>query len=350
MTKKGPVLTPGPFFVPPSLAPQEPLPGRTHVSQPDPRLVFPDFYGNPVISAIADVPRWTVSDNEKMPINMRELVFGLGRVWGAHEISEQCLFTLDEMTQHLPQAANNAFYLRAQTDGFLVLDIEKTCPPELAQRLLTLPNLYSELSMSGRGYHLVLPLPSNFWDYPIASGKKVLQHDHGHYEILLDHWVTFTRSPVPRATLPATDYRSGLWEEIYAELAKDAVEAPTAEFDLGTERPDIPRREQIIELMTRRPLEKSLEDFRNDYSRFEYSTLGVLFNRLRTILVAIHGNHGTTYDEAAMSWLLFEAATQVLPYRDKHDEHRNGIPLLLNAAVSLVARRLADSGGTERSK
>lgn len=307
-----------------------------------PRSVFPEFYDNPIIGAIADVPRWTVSDNAKVPINMRELISS-GRVWGAHEISDECLVTLGEMTAFLPTAANNAFYLRAQTDGFVVLDIEKTCPTDVAQRLLSLPNMWAELSMSGQGYHLIMPLPSNFWDFPIAVGKNVLKEEHGYYEILLDHWVTFTRSPLPASAMPTTNFEPGAWEKVYAELARDAVETPVAEFDITSERPDIARLEQIVDLMTRRPLEKTPEDFHNDYSRYEFSALGILFNRLKTILIAVtEVETDAVYDEAAMSWLIYEAAILMLPPRDKHEEIRNGMPLLLNAAVSLVARRLGD--------
>lgn len=308
----------------------------------DPHAAFPEFYTNPIISAIADEPRWTVSDNEKVPINMRELM-STGRLWGAHEISSECLITLGEMTSFLPSAANNAFYLRAQTDGFLVLDIEKTCPPEVAKKLLSIPSLYSEYSMSGKGYHQILPLPANFWDYPIATGKRVLQKENGWYEILLDHWVTFTREVVPASELPQQNFAPGAWEEIYAELAQEAIETPESEFDISTERPDIPRVQQILDLMTRRPLEKTLEDFNADYSRFEFSTLGVLYNRLGPILVAIEDvEPGAVFDESAKSWLIYEAAIQMLPNREKHDEVRNGMPLLLNAAVALVARRMGD--------
>jgi hypothetical protein len=317
------------------------------VTHTDPHSVFPEFYTNPIISAIADIPRWTVSDNEKVPINMRELMT-TGRLWGAHEISDECLVTLDDMTSFLPDAANNAFYLRAQTDGFLVLDIEKTCPPEVAAEMLKIPNLYDELSMSGKGYHLILPLPANFWDYPIATGKRVLKEEHGWYEILLDHWVTFTRVPVPADKMPRQDFEPGIWEALYAKLAKGAVEAPTAEFDLSAERPNIPRVEQILDLMTRRPLEKSLDDFNGDYSRFEFSSLGVLYNRMRPILPAIiEVEPDAVFDESAKSWLIYEAATRVLPHREKHDEIRNGLPLLLNAAMALVARRLGDKAAEE---
>lgn len=317
------------------------------MSHTDPRSAFPEFYDNPIVNAIADIPRWTVSDSDKMPINTRELMT-TGRLWGAHAISDECLVTLDELTGFLPTAANNAFYLRAQTDGFLVLDIEKTCPPEIARKMLSIPSLYGELSMSGKGYHLVLPLPANFWDFPIATGKKVLKEAHGYYEILLDHWVTFTRSPIPGGRLPDIDYAPGAWENLYAELAKDAVEAPVADFDFTAERPDIPRIDTILDLMTRRGLEKALEDFRGDFSRYEFSTLGVLYNRLGPILIAIaDAVPDAVFDASAKSWLIYEAATRLLPYRDKHEEIRNGMPLLLNAAYSLVARRLGDKAAAD---
>jgi hypothetical protein len=320
---------------------------RTLVSHTDPRSAFPEFYDNPIIGAIADIPRWTVSDNEKVPINMRELIT-TGRLWGAHEVSDQCLITLDELTTFLPTAANNAFYLRAQTDGFLVLDIEKTCPPEEAKKLLAIPNLYGEFSMSGKGYHLVLPLPANFWDFPIATGKRVLKEEHGWYEILLDHWVTFTRAPIPAAKLPTPDHAAGAWEKLYADLAKDAVEAPTSDIDVSAERPDIPRFEQILDLMTRRPLEKTLEDFHGDYSRFEFSTLGVLFNRMKPILIAVNDAvPEAVFDESTKAWIIYEAAMRMLPSRDKHEEIRNGMPLLLNAAVALVSRRLGDKAASD---
>lgn len=312
------------------------------MSPTDPRSAYPEFYNNPIIGAIAGIPRWTVSDNEKIPINMRELMTS-GRIWGAHEISEQCLVSLPDLTDALPSASNNAFYLRSQTDGVLVLDIEPKCPPEVARELLALPNLYEELSMSGNGYHLVMPMPANFWDYPIATGKLVLKETHGWYEILLDHWVTFTRKPIPEGRRVDKNFEPGAWEQLYDSLAKNAVEAPTVDFNLDDTRPEIPRREQILDLMTRVAVTKGIDDYHGDASRYEFGTLAVLFNRLKTILIAIReAEPDFDYNESAIAWLLFEAATQILPPRDKHMETRNGMPLLLNTAVALVARRLGD--------
>jgi hypothetical protein len=316
------------------------------LTQPDPADLFPDFYTNPHIKSIASRSRWTVSDNTKMPIDIRELM-RTGLVYGASRIDETCLTTLNELTQFLPTAANCAFHLRAQADEMLVLDIEKTCPPEIAAKLLGIPETqYSELSMSGRGYHLVLPLPDNFWDYPIAAGKTVLQEEHGWYEILLEHWVTFTREQIPadRFADPSTGVipESPSWNDLYASLAKDAVVVATQEISVEDDKPDIPREESILDLVTRQPHKRNLDAYQGDISRWEFAVLGVLYNRLNTVLIAFRHNTGHAYDHSDQAWLLYMAAQEVIPHRDKHNTHRSGIPLMMSAAISLIARRSAD--------
>lgn len=316
----------------------------------DPDALFPSFYTNPAVQVLAERSRWTVSDKDKTPINTRELM-STGRLWGAHEISDSCLVTLPELKEFLPNATNNAFYLQAQTDGLLVLDIEKACPPEVAAELLGMSEtLYSELSMSGKGYHLLLPLPPNFWDFPLATGKKVLREEHGWYEILLDHWVTFTRNEVPYERYLGPDEDSlpdtPVWAELYASLAELAVESASVDFDIAAEKPEIPREEQILELMTRQPHKRDLEKFHGDYSRWEFSILGVLYNRMAAILVAFKDVENHPYDEGDQAWLLYQAAEKIIPHRDKHDEYRNDMPLLMNAAVSLIGRRAAVRDGS----
>lgn len=329
-------------------------PPAPHTSEFDPVEFFPDFYGNTAVQLLATRPRWSVSgrlgdDLEatvKAPIDMRALM-DRGRIRGAWETSENCLVTLDELTAFLPDAANCAFYLQAQTDGVMVLDIEKTCPPEIAAPLLGMSEtLYSDLSMSGRGYHLLMPLPGNFWDYPLAVGKKVLKEEHGYYEILLEHWVTFTRNEIPAERYVDSDGIlpvAPAWDELYASLAELAEETPALEFDISAEKPEIPREEQIVDLMTRQPPKRDLASFHGDHSRWEFSILGVLYNRLAAILVAVKDVVDHPYDERDQAWLVYLAGQKIIPARNKHEEYRNGVPLLLNAAVSLVARRAADA-------
>ncbi|HEU5223101.1 MAG TPA: hypothetical protein VFU07_05395 [Candidatus Lumbricidophila sp.] len=313
------------------------------------RATFSDFYSNPTIESIADSPRWTVSGQldpnhptkRKAPIDMRELQQNQ-RLRGAYEKTSNCLMTLDELMQFLPNAANHTFALNAHLDRILVLDIEKTCPPEVARELIALPSLYSELSMSGQGYHLVMPMPASFDEFPIAANKVVLKEEHGWYEILIDHWITFTRVPIPAERLNDRMASSRTWDEVYRSLANTATQA---HIDAGTrqsvslEKPDIPGEYEAIRVMTAKPLPKTLSDFHGDHSRFEFSALSTLHQRLSPALPFLSAEYDTEYSVSMIAWLIYEAALAVLPHRAKHDEYRNQMPLLLNAATDLLARR-----------
>ncbi|BAS11870.1 hypothetical protein AHiyo8_01730 [Arthrobacter sp. Hiyo8] len=224
---------------------------------------------------MATTSRWTVSGQigeinsddpekeptRKAPIDIRHLLEGcnpgcrhVGPLRGAWAIDEQCLLTLDELSTRLPAAANCAFYLRAATNGLIVIDIEKTCPPEIAQQLLALPGiLYTEESMSGLGYHFVAPLPANFSAFPIGAGKRKLQEEHGWYEILIDHWCTFTRRPVAADVLAHARSTAVIEPEfasvadLYASLAEKAkASAQVAAVRTSVEIPEIPHASTII--------------------------------------------------------------------------------------------------------
>lgn len=335
-----------------------------------PHDLFPQFYDNQAVRSLADSPRWTISGiigdlgdlgdkrfTGKAPIDMRHMIETRGRIRGAWSLDDQCLVTLDEVTEFLPAAANNAFYLQAQTDGLIVVDVEPACPPAVADRLLRLPGIvYAELSMSGHGYHLLVPLPTNFWTYPLATSKKVLREEHGWYELLLEHWVTFTRRPVPDRS-PNTHAPAGSASAepefssiagLYASLAEKARAntAGSASITFGAvagtaEAPEIPSGELIVSLTTTRFRLNDPGDFAHDTSRWEFSTLARLYARMLPHLARIASSNGHRYPASEQAWLLYRAAVEVLPHRRKHDELRNGRPFLLEQAASMIADREA---------
>lgn len=328
----------------------------------DPRAEFPEFYDNPHIAVLATTEGWTVSTQEaterfpnKAPLDMRCLLDGgtsrsgdrlpPGTIRGAFKTDRTCLVTLDELTARLPRASNCAYYLRTFFDGYLVVDIEKTCPPEEAARLLAMPGaLYSETSMSGKGYHLLMPRPANFHDYGPATRKRVLRHPQGWWEILLEHWVTFTRRQIPadvRERMQALAPEAPpTWEELWAEIADGAKDAAKADLEVDAEKPEIPFEEEIIALVTKRPHGKTKAEFHNDTSRFEFSALGVLWHRMGPAVgyYAYKAPKGT-YTDSVLVWLLYACAVKVLPHRAKHDTERGGMPYLWDRAANLVAAR-----------
>ncbi|MHA7303840.1 hypothetical protein ACX80E_01105 [Arthrobacter sp. TMN-49] len=321
----------------------------------DPRSLFPHFYTNAAVNWLEEHPRWTVSgrlgddinSTGKAPIDIRAL-FDSGKVRGAWAVDDNCLVTLAELTQKLPGAANAAFYLRAQTDGLLVIDIEPSCPAEISANILALPGiLYAETSMSGRGYHLVTGLPEDFYEHRAAASRRVLREAHGWYEILLDHWVTFTRQPISKKVMTYAqniDLASAPFAsvaDLYASLAVTVKTTSAASTVVSTsvKVPAIKGNRQIVErtLAGASSRFKTLEHFGGDNSRFEFSMLGVLHREMRGHLVRFGFMQRTTYSESDQAWLIYQAALEVLPSRPKHNEQRNGRPFLLDRAAAMVA-------------
>lgn len=320
----------------------------------DPQAIFPDFYGSPATATLAGAARWTVSgrlgeeSKGKAPIDMRHLLDTGGRVRGAWARDEQCLVTLNELTERLPNAANAAFYLQSLSDGLMVIDIEPDCPAEISSQLLTIPEaIYTETSMSGKGFHLVAPLPENFHDHKAAVGKKVLREEHGYYEILLEHWCTFTRRPIAEDVwdrvrdVEEVNARYSTTSSLYASLARSATATQTVSTEVATavEAPEIAGREEIV-LRTLEGVEgrlKTIDDFDGDASRFEFSVLGTLRREMQRQLVVIGFLKRARYTDSDVAWLLYEAAREILPHRTKHRERRNGRTFLLDRAAAMVA-------------
>lgn len=335
------------------------------MSPVDPRSQFREFYDNPVIEALAPATRWTVSgrlrevepddpgSGRKAPIDIRHLMAGCnpgckhtGPLRGAFTTDATCLMSLDELASALPDAANHAFYLNSAVDGVVVLDIESDCPPEIAADLLRLPGvLYSEVSMSGRGYHLVMDTPMNLHDFEAAVGKRKLQHERRWYEILFNHWITFTRRPVPHDRLDGQSPREfATIEDVYAHLAAHAsvsAAGSSAAVVVEEDMPEIPSGPEIITATIKGSTKrrKALEDFDGDRSRWEFSVLGTLYAEMLVHLRLYGSMHLTGYSSGEQTWLLYQAALEVLPERTKHAEIRNGRPFLLDRAASLVADR-----------
>lgn len=339
--------------------------------EPDPRAAFGHFYANVAIQALAREFRWTVSGQigeddpedptkratRKAPIDLRHLLDG-GGLRGAWALDDTCLVSLEELTDRFPLAANAAFYLRARTDGLMVIDIESKCPADVAASILSLPGIvYSELSMSGNGYHLIAPLPRNFHDFPAATGKKVLKQTDGWYEVLLEHWVTFTRQPVPAARRTRPPGSTTTFDETFEEpfddvadlysslasLATDtaAVSAAAVAVELSATLPAIPDSTAIIShvLSKGTPALRTLEEFGSDHSRWEFSVLRRLYIRMLPELATYGQKNSTAYTDSDRAWLLYTAALEVIPPRHKHRERRNGRPFLLDRAAALIAER-----------
>lgn len=308
-------------------------------------MSYNDFRSHTFIQSIAGKEKWTVSDNTKMPIDM--FLFETKKIIaGALYKDRLSLVTLDKLHELIPNAANHAFYLSAMEEGFAVLDIEPKCPKEIREKLEKLSCSYAEISLSGKGMHMIIPFPAKYFhDHPILESKVRLKEEHGWYELLLDHYVTFTGNIVStNGTEP--------FDEFLAEMIKNKKEVTKSDVDVEyREDIDVPNKETILYLITKqeRPSDcykRTPDDFHGDMSRYEFGYISFLYNKLiRVLSTRIMKDAKYNYTDSDKAWFLWKAASELIPKRPKHDQSRNKMPWLMFVASEVIAKTDAEKKG-----
>lgn len=290
---------------------------------------YKDFYHNKAIQQIAKIPRWTISTPDKVPINIVKFIKSNFQIAeGCGDETTQCMKLFDMMNQ-VPNAINNTFYLDAYRDGFVVLDVEPKCSDKLKEKFLNLPHLYAERSMSGHGYHLLFKLPDLINDYPELKIKRVWKSPEKDYELLFNHTITFTRDT---QNIPKSN-QSESFDTFFKELAKKQEIINVSEVDIDSIKPNnIPLETYILDALAESPLlNKDLSDYHNDYSAFEMGQITKLVTNFYLLTyndeVIQSCNH--TFTDTEIAWLVYEELKNRIPYRQKHETLRNGVPYLL---------------------
>lgn len=301
----------------------------------NPKEIFPEFYNNDTIKELAKNPKWSISNNDKVPINMFKLRFEGDPTRGASPFDPTSMVTLEEILQLLPTAANYAYYLDYTVDDIIVLDIEKTCPDDLKEKFLKVPYLYGEVSLSGEGYHLIVPTPYKLFKQNPASLNCVkMQDKQRRFEVLMNHWVTFTRN-----ALPPSEGTQDL-AELINELVLEQQETQKGDVSVEAEMPKGQVYDDFVDRVCNTfRYRKDLSDFNNDYSRFEFGYLSKLAITIRNMLK--HSRHNFSDNEVI--WIMGRVAEIQLRHRDKHDTYRNGLPWLVYNAQEAYAASMNDS-------
>ena len=294
------------------------------------KSMIQDFMNNPIICGLAQNPYWTINIDNKKPldiINYKNTKY----IRGAYDIN--CLTTLSDLISILNAIPQQFVYsLNAVRDNICVLDIEKKCPDEIKQRLLKLPFLYGDISMSGEGYHLVFPCPE--LDEKTRQ-KIVMKEEHGYYEILLNHYVTFTDKtifPVYDNTNTPISFQE-IWDEIKA--TQKIAEKECFDISAGPDI-DFPEYESFKTAILRsfnKRFQKKPDDYFNDMSRYEFGVIGSLRISMLYMLDMPMFKH-VVLDTAQQIWIIYQLASEILEHRPKHDEIRDNKPWLLYQTYS----------------
>lgn len=353
-----------PSHLSPAPADAPPPPPPSH-SDPGPGIHREWIGDHPVLAALGRRRRWTISwhldhDKEsggKVPLDMVALM-SQRRVRGAFATDATCLVDLPTIRAFAPDAPNHAFWLDAAVDGVCVVDVEPDCPPVMAHLIAGLPDaLYREVSMSGRGFHLVVPLPATLAGFPHLVGRSVLREPHGWYELLFRHWVTFTGRVVDAATTTRIDQvrirahgPQGV-DDLVAHLAgvlgepgrTRAVTGADLAHDHDLDAVLSPLGEDLVARVVDQLADAAAgSPAGGDWSRHEWAiacqATALLVPQCRALTAAGRDE----LEEPVV--LVHHVMHRVLPARGKHRQSRRGVPFLFYRAAQAVAA--AEPGGS----
>ncbi len=286
-----------------------------------------DFIDNQVIRYLAQKPYWTINIDKKKPLDITEYE-KTGVIRGAKD--ESCLTDLSNLLRVVNAVPKQFVYsLNAIRDKIVVLDVEKTCPDDVKDELLNLPFIYGDISMSGKGLHLVFPCPALD---EITINKVAMKEEHGYYEILIHHYVTFTNTTI----FPRYDAENApiQFQQIWDNLRDSQKNAVKKEFEINPDDVDLdfPQYDMLRNAVLsnfRSRFTKKPADFANDMSRYEFAVIGSLRYSLQLMLQFPIFARKTKLDETQQIFFVYQLASEILDHRAKHDEIRDGKPMLL---------------------
>lgn len=286
-----------------------------------------DFINNDVICQLAVKPYWTVNIDGKKPLDI--VAYDTMKIIRGAQ-NESCLTDLNNLLRIVNAIPQQFVYsLNAPRDGFVVLDIEKTCPDEIKDRLLDLPFLYGDISMSGKGCHLVFPCPPLD---EITINKVAMKEEHGYYEVLIHHFVTFTNyTMLPRydASNAPIQFQQ-IWDEL--KSTQRLATKTEMEFDMDSVKLDFPQYEVLKDAIIRnfkQRFRKRPDDYGGDMSRYEFAVIGSVRVSTNLILDVPVFARKIKLDEMQKIILVYQIVTEILEPREKHNEIRDGKPMLL---------------------
>ncbi len=316
---------------------------------------------------LLDAPVWCVS-RDKVPLDMHVLPRGLE--WGVSNRRSHCCYCDNATALALAKKTGYAVtaWIEASSQGVCVLDIEKECPAAIRRGLILALHdhiLRLERSASGKGYHALLKLPGPV-EWRNAKYKKW-------FELLASHHCLMAGPEITPAEAYADEFGTNmetadddadmlelvsrpievadLYEGLSAGLA--AAAKPVASEELAAYKEAVkgfgPEHADLFGCLCDFTYEKTLDgDFNGDWSRYEYgyiSKLHYLLQRCAADMLDIRAEHYSvqlTKQEAVM--LVYMAAKQMMPPRDKHSTYRNGLPWLLYTSERIYVRTFEDGG------
>lgn len=316
------------------------------------------FAQMPIIQSIKDETEWTVSTDNKIPVDMKHFLDTQGSVKPANVLADEYpLVKLQDMDIPMLDGINRTYHLQAQKNRIFMVDVEPKASPSMLNSAINFPANYKEISKNG-GVHLLIKVPESL----ITDQNKylfdgtVFKSETGDFEYIFNnHFITFTKRIV--FDKPLTDFKEntqeykqlrGLLNSI-VEMDKDRKKLrEAARLEKAKYKPSDTHSNLIDRIMTATVIknaikrQKEQEDSNNDDSRFERKIAVACAGQVEYLLGYFNTMPQSRilfkdFNDSDRIETIHRMLLEILDHRPKHDEYRYGMPwLIYQASESLT--------------
>lgn len=302
------------------------------------------FVEHPAIKPLANYQRWTVTEPDtKRPIDIPWMWATAPdcQIRGCDYRLPDTMLTLPKLVEMTTadgqEVMNFAYYLTPDLDDIIVVDVEPTATNEVKEAFLNTPFIYGETSMSGRGFHLIYPKPKHLFDkYPISQTKSRLRSEDKTFEILIEHWVTFTGNQVKPPAMPRNTLES-LVESLFANATESPTESTLSVSEDAPESVTTWMYTEFAPIILRQAASNAptLEECHQDMSEYEARYVTYLIRQFNQIMKAYNTRIPEPYIPTDDEVVYFAAllAEEMLDWREKHERIFNGHKWLIQKAI-----------------
>lgn len=332
------------------------------------------FRQNPLIDKMKSDTEWTVSNNNKAPLDAKKLLYENYKMEYASLFEEPYpLVALTELDAD-PNLdyVNRAYHLDARKNRIFMIDVEPEATNDTLMNAMMCPAGYTEVSKRG-GIHLLIEIPEDLItpENEYLLDTTVIKDEKLEIEYIFNnHYCTFTKKIV--LAKPSTDFATN---EVAKEVLKNILdtiviidkdnkiareEAKKIKTNFNTDHLNMKAINKLISIKSLNQFisqqqKKSSADYNNNESSYERAVAVACVYKIKsTVKFAKESPYLTkmfeSFDDNDAIYAAYELSKKIIPYREKHDTMRNGLPWLLYQAQGSWAYVIAQEALKEKEK
>lgn len=317
-----------------------------------------ELENNIAINKLKDMEIWTISNENKKPLNINTLLEKNKIEYASKE--KKSFKTLVELNKiEELKNTNRTLISNSKETSIIIVDVEPIASEETKNYFLDFPSNYTEYSKNG-GLHLIIETPKKLITEDIKriiDEKTLIKTKKKDIEYIFNNkYITLTKKEAKlyNKIKKENDIKKidenkikSLWKYLVNEAKKrEEIECEYQEIDITNDKEikiqtiNIIKNSDFFQKIIKKYKDIKIEDYQNDKSSYE---AGIASKVAKALIEKINDKntiHNVLYQEINdmknKIFLTYKITKEIVPYRKKHNEKRKGNLWLLYLATTAV--------------